>query len=245
MKILMVASFLATVLFADDIEFPIDNDVPEYAVDEMEEIVDLMLEADIQQRNSLEGVIEKEMGQVLLSHEEDPLPLEIEPQVEDLSALAQRPAVTLSQPPVEPKDLNPYETLPISLDEKQKIAQLLTIMAENNVFMLLFERKNLERLGQDINHVHPMRFIGTVFSSPRLKYCMHQIRRSGFKWDGFMDGFSERFTEELKANNINAYVPGLALALEVNEEEMQKFIDRNDFVGLINYLMVNARPKRQ
>lgn len=235
----------ACALVADDIAIDIEKSEPEYALEESQETVELMEEPEIQEQNSLEGVIEKETAKVLQMQEEEPLPRAVEPQVEDLSLLVQRPHVTFAQPLSEEKELNPYESLPISAEEKQKIAQLLNTMAENNVFMLLFEKKNLERLGQDITHVHPMRFIGTVFSSPRLKYCMHQIRRSGFKWDGFMDGFSERFAQELKANNINAYVPGLAEVLDVNEADMQKFIDKKDFEGLINFLMVNARPKRQ
>jgi hypothetical protein len=160
---------------------------------------------------------------------------------DDLNYLAQRPTVTFAQPSSE----DAYESLPITAEEKQKITQLLMTMAENNVFQLLFEKKNLERLGHEINGVHPMRFIGTVFSNPRLKYCMHQIKRSGFKWNGFMDGFSQRFAKEQKEGNINAYVPGFAKAVDVNQEEVQKYIDKHDFEGLVDFLMVNAKPKRQ
>ncbi|MDN3507222.1 MAG: hypothetical protein P0S96_08350 [Simkaniaceae bacterium] len=243
MKILMM--LVLGVIGADDVVIDIENCEPEYVMEEAAEMVDLFEDPEIVDVNSLEGVIEKETAQVLQIQDEDALPRVAEPQVEDLSLLVQRPHVTLAQPPSEEVELNAYESLPITLEEKQKISELLNTMAENNVFMLLFEKKHLERLGQDINHVHPMRFIGTVFSSPRLKYCMHQIRRSGFKWDGFMDGFSERFAQEQKANNINAYVPGLAEVLGVNEADMQKFINKKDFVGLINFLMVNARPQRQ
>ena len=33
---------------------------------------------------------------------------------------------------------------------------------------------------------------------------MKRIRRSGFKWDGFVDGFSQRFAQEIRDNNINS-----------------------------------------
>lgn len=143
--------------------------------------------------------------------------------------------VAQAEPVAEQKD--PYETLPISSVEKQKIGKLLTTMAEKSIFKLLFERKHLERLGHEINHVHPIRFLGTVFSDPRLTYCMHEIRKSGFKWDGFIDGFSERFLEEVRAGNINAYIPGLAENLGIDQEKFQALVDKKDFEAMVLFLM--------
>ena len=223
-----------------------EEEAPEYACEE-EDVVELLEEQKpaIENKNSLKGVIEKETAQVLQNQKEEQLPQEIEPQVEDLSLLVQRPTVTLAESPEKEEKLNSYEALPITFEEKQKIAKILITMAENNIFQLLFEKKHLERLGFEINHVHPIRFIGTVFSDPRLAHCMRRIKRSGFKWDGFMDGFSQRFREEIKANNINAYVPGLAESLNVKPEEIQAYVNNNDLEGLIIFLMGNANPNRE
>jgi len=163
----------------------------------------------------------------------------ITPEVEDLFAFLNQPATTLADSPPSSKDL--YETLPITVEEKQKIGRILSTMAENNVFKLLFEKKYLERLGREVNHVHPVRFIGTVFSDPRLVHCMFQIRRSGFKWDGFIDGFRERFMEEVRANNVDKYLPGLAKALNVSAEDLQAYAHYKDVEGLVLYLMEKSR----
>ena len=163
------------------------------------------------------------------------------PQVEDLIAFLDQPTVTMTDAAPTAKD--PYETLPISVEEKQKIGRILMTMAENNVFKLLFEKKYLERLGREVNHVHPLRFIGTVFSDPRLVHCMFQIRKSGFKWDGFIDGFRDRLVEEIRANNVNTYLPGLAKALNVSSEDLLAYVRYKDAEGLVLYLMEKSRRR--
>lgn len=130
-----------------------------------------------------------------------------------------------------------YDNLPISNEEKQKIAKILTTMADNNVFQLLFEKKYLERLGQEVHHVHPVRFLGTVFIDPNLVKCMHSIHSSGFKWGGFMDGFAERLKGEIKAGNVNHYIPGLAEKLNVRASDIQAYINTKDIEGLVVFLM--------
>ncbi len=148
----------------------------------------------------------------------------------DLAQFVEQPAVTQSQ-------VNFYHRLPIHMDEKRKIKEILTTMAENSIFQLLFERKYLERLGQEVHHVHPIRFLGTIFSDPHLVHCMYIIRMSGFKWGGFIDGITERMKGEIKAGNVNLYVPGFAEHLNLRAEDIQGYINRRDIEGLVLFLM--------
>lgn len=134
-------------------------------------------------------------------------------------------------------DIEAFYSLPISMLDRQNIGRLLTIMAENSVFKLLFEKKRLERIGHDINHVHPIRFIATLFSDFRLVTCLQRIKQSTFKWDGFVDGFSERLRQEVRAKNVNRFVPGMAKILNVNAADVQAYINYDDFEGLMNYLI--------
>lgn len=172
---------------------------------------------------------------------------EIAPQVEDLSHLAKRPTVQVVEPEAtEAKtqaSASAYDTLPISVVEKQKIHAILTTMAENNVFKLLFQKKQLEKWGREIHHVHPVRFLGSVFSDPRLVNCMFEIRRSGFKWDGFIEGFSQRFLAELKRGNVNQYIPGFSASLHLNERDVMAYVNFKDFEGLVLYLMEKCRQQ--
>lgn len=198
-------------------------------------------EVEIEANRSVDATVDREIATLIQSTpvEEEVLE-EVAPELEDLSHLAKRPAVTVAEPKAA-ETQNAYEKLPISPVEKQKIGNILITMAENNVFQLLFEKKRLEKLGRDINHVHPIRFLGAVFSDPNLVNCMYEIRRSGFKWDGFIDGFSQRFKEELRNKNIEAYIPGFAASLGLEEKKVMSYVKSVDFEGLVLHLMENKK----
>lgn len=192
--------------------------------------------------SSLEGYIEQETASLLQNTEREENFEKPHPKIEDLSLLANQPKVTqIPEPEVEIKEKNAYETLPITSEEVQKISEILITMAENNVFQLLFQKKHLERLGHEIHHVHPIRFMGTVFSNNQLVICMRRIRRSSFKWDGFMDGFVERIEQEAKVGNLNPYIPGLAKTLGFQTQDIQSYVDRKDFEGLIIFFVENSK----
>lgn len=130
-----------------------------------------------------------------------------------------------------------YDSLPISGEERTLINKLLFTMAENNIFKLLLEKKRLEKIGDRIHNVHPIRFLGTVFTDPRLVYCMKEIRKSSFKWDGFIEGFGDRMREEAKRGNLAPYVPGFAAAIHKNPEQIMVYIHAVDFEGLVKFLL--------
>ena len=194
---------------------------------------------DFQLSGILEGDIQIQIAKILKGEKiEQEILYEVKPVLENLTQVI---TDSVEASPSEAPESNLYETLSISMDEKQKIGKILITMAENSVFKLLFEKKRLERLGHDIRNVHPIRFLGTVFSDPRLVHCMHRIRSSGFKWDGFINGFSERFMEELLSNNVNQYIPGLSESLGLKTQDLQYYVDRKDFEGLIIFMMERKR----
>lgn len=129
-----------------------------------------------------------------------------------------------------------YHQLPITEEEKQMIVKIILTMADNNVFKLLFEKKKLERIGKKIHHVHPIKFLGTVFSDPYLVDRMREIKDSSFKWEGFIDGLSLRMTEESSRGNLKKYLPGFCASINANLETVMSYADREDFEGLVSSL---------
>lgn len=170
---------------------------------------------------------------------------EIKEPVEAVGALAQdnqvaAPSISgeekqpsAAAPVVQEKQIDYYSQLPINGEEKKIISKLVVTLAENNVFKLLFEKKKLEKLGKRINHVHPMKFLGTILGDPRLFHCLREIRKSTFKWEGFMDGLVRRMNEELSHNNIEKYIPGFASFVNKDPNKIQEFIERRDFEGMV------------
>lgn len=133
--------------------------------------------------------------------------------------------------------IEPFYQLPLDEKEQKLIYELVKSIAEKNVWGLLFKKKEMEKLGKRVNHVHPMRFMGYILSEPKLKKWLREIKSSSFKWDHFIDGFGNRMKEETAKNNIMTYIPGMAHLLHVDQSQIIGFIHTKDYEGLVKSLL--------
>lgn len=127
--------------------------------------------------------------------------------------------------------------LPLNEEEKVLIQKIIITLASKNTFMLAFEKKSLERKGRRIHHVHPFRFLGHVFSDPTLKSAMHEIRKSHFKWNGFMEGYAKKMRNEAAQNNLMPYVRSFSAYLQADSQAVTSFIQKSDYEGLVRHLL--------
>jgi hypothetical protein len=130
-----------------------------------------------------------------------------------------------------------YANLSITEGEAQLIYEIIDIMATHNLAKLLLKKSEMEKRGKKVHHVHPIRFLGTVFTNPYLKKCMAEIMDSFFKWDGFISGLSERLDEEYQKENILPYVPGFCQAVKANPDQVRFYIQKRKWEDLVIYLI--------
>lgn len=127
--------------------------------------------------------------------------------------------------------------LPLNDEEKSLINKIITTLANKNTLMLAFEKKSLERKGKRIHHVHPFRFLGHVFSEPNLKAAMYEIKKSHFKWNGFIEGYAKKMRNEAAQNNLLPYVRSFSAYLQVDSQNVTTYIQKGDYEGLVRYLL--------
>ncbi len=127
--------------------------------------------------------------------------------------------------------------LPLTDEDKRNIRYIITTMAEKNVIQLLLEKKTMEKKGEQIQPVHPLRFAGYVLTDPLLKRSMKSFSKNSFKWNGFLDGYEKRLREEKRAGTLDCYVPGLADLLEVDRSVIQRYINQENYGGLIKHFL--------
>lgn len=131
-----------------------------------------------------------------------------------------------------------YAHLIITAHQKEMIEHLLTNLAEKSKVVLLWQQGKMEKLGKQINSgVHPMRFLGTVFTDRKLIWCMRQIRKDYWKWKKFIEGFSHRMKEEADQKNLVKYIPGFAEAIQVDQKEITPFIEKREYEKLVTFLL--------
>jgi hypothetical protein len=134
-------------------------------------------------------------------------------------------------------ETTPFYQLPITEKEKRIIHVIITTMAEKNILQLAFIKRTMEKKGKKIEHVHPLRFMGHVLSKSELRSCLRTIKKSSFKWDAFIDGFSRRMKEEYSNNNLYIHIPGFCHQIGGDQEEVTHFIQKKDWEGLVKEYM--------
>lgn len=133
--------------------------------------------------------------------------------------------------------IDPFYTLPLTDVEMRQIAYIITTLAEKNIFELAFKKRDMEKRGKKINHVHPLRFMGYILSTPHLRKCAREIEKSSFKWDAFVGGFSKRMREEHAKGNVMPYIPGFSDLLGAPTDQVSHYVHKRNFEGLVRHLM--------
>lgn len=134
------------------------------------------------------------------------------------------------------KDLSYFE-LTCTEADKKNIGFIIRTMAENGKISLLFKQGELKRIGEEINHVHPLRFLGTIFSDPHLKQCMREIYTDYFKWNGFMDGLGPSLTNQASQGKLMQYLNDFAKECDVAPESISGYISSKSWEDMVRYLM--------
>jgi hypothetical protein len=130
-----------------------------------------------------------------------------------------------------------FYSIPLHQWEKKIIEKIVSSLAEKTLAQLLLDRKEMEKRGDQVRHVHPLRFMGHVFHDPYLKSCLPQFKNSAFKWSNFVDGFVQKMREEMAKGNIVKHLEGFCDYLKIDIEKVSELVNKGQFEDLIYFLM--------
>lgn len=127
--------------------------------------------------------------------------------------------------------------LRLSFDDCDNISKLIKNMADLNLWDLLKKVKEMKKLGRNLQPVHPLRFLGYIFSKEELKNRMPKIKDNYFKWSEFTDGLFERLSKEADHHNLSRFIPGFVQMIGCSEVVIEQCIIDRDWLGMLDYLM--------
>jgi len=130
-----------------------------------------------------------------------------------------------------------FYCLPIHQWEKKVIEKIVTAMGEKRLDELMWNQSEMKKWGKQIHHVHPLRFLGHVFSDSYLKSCVQRFRGSSFKWDNFIDGYASRMREEAASANLEKHVQGFCDFMRIDLEPVQQLVSVGNYEGLVIHLL--------
>lgn len=130
-----------------------------------------------------------------------------------------------------------YADLVCTTEDQATIYEIITTMAENGKLSLLLKQGHLKGLGSQINHVHPLKFLSTIVTNPRLRECLINIFDDYFKRNGFMDGIGPSLSREAEKGKLDAYIDDFAKEVQVPREQIEQFFKNQDWEGLVRFFI--------
>lgn len=128
--------------------------------------------------------------------------------------------------------------IPVSQSEKEDLTYITNTMARNSLPSIATSKSSLKKAGDRIEHLHPLRFLMTIFTDEELKANIHAIRSRGWIWDKFYDGLEGSLKDESKKDNMKIeFVIDFANTIGINVDLIQPAIQEKRWKDLVNVLI--------
>ncbi|MFA6118729.1 MAG: hypothetical protein WCT85_06220 [Parachlamydiales bacterium] len=141
---------------------------------------------------------------------------------------------------IPPKDAKvlPYAELPRTAEDERKITDIVTSLGTyGKVTLLMYHEKRLMKYGDEIRYLHPLKFIGYIFSHSDLKAFMGVAFDDYFKRTSFVKDFAITMdTYDLK-NQLKMYLEDFSKEVNVPSDKISPFLKNKDWEGLLKFLI--------
>ncbi len=127
--------------------------------------------------------------------------------------------------------------LSLNAGEQYAISEIITAMGEKNVAKLLLDTFRLRRLGDSIQHVPPLQFLGFVLTNSYLKECLKKISKSSFKWPPFIDGFGGNMEKEFFQGKLLLQLQGFSILVGGSTDQLEGYVYRQEWDEFVKCLL--------
>lgn len=145
-------------------------------------------------------------------------------------------ASIIKKPPVKSGEVA-YKDIPITEEQKNLIYEIISTVAETGKMRLLFKQDYLKGLGEQINEVHPLKFLETIFSDSHLKMCMLSIWNDYFKRNEFLGGLCPSLDREMDKGKLLMHINDFGTAVGVPGENIRPFFEQRSWEPLVLFLI--------
>lgn len=132
-----------------------------------------------------------------------------------------------------------YNT-PVSSGDREKIRYIVTTLGFESILKITSVRSDLKKKGKQIDHLHPFRFLMTIFTDEEMKAAAHAIRGRmiGWIWDEFLGGIAGSLKEEAANHNLKPeYIQDFAKKLGISADLITPAIQNEQWKEFVDILI--------
>lgn len=156
-------------------------------------------------------------------------------------------AIIRVPPKEETKTETAYHQLRCTSADKEIIGYIISSMGTQCYFWLFRNSSDLKAKGKEINYVHPLKFLETIFSpegrAKGLRDHMEVVMDSRFTRTNLIEGLCSSLTRKSMEGHLHIYREDFANAIEIPPHEIHTHFQNHDWEGMVRHLMkIVPRP---
>ncbi len=129
---------------------------------------------------------------------------------------------------------------PLTDREKADIRYIILTISGKSKLSLLFAQSSLNQAGNRVADVHPLVFLGYIFSDQQLKYAAKRI--DGMVWDRFSGDMADSLAKEAERRNVKKeYLEDFSKKIGVEESIFNYSVQNGRWKEFINLARNNTR----
>jgi hypothetical protein len=153
----------------------------------------------------------------------------------DFMAAASRKCVKEKAPP-----RNYTESL--SANEKKQIQYIVDTLGNDSLLSIAKARGDLKRSGEQIERIHPFRFLEFTFEDEKLRVALQNMSKRSWVWKEFFDGMKRSLEDENSRGNLLPHVPTFASKLNIDPNLIYQPLKDKKWKEFLNVLF-KQRPR--
>ncbi len=132
--------------------------------------------------------------------------------------------------------LAPFILVPVTETEEKLIWELIDNLGNKGYLGLLGVKARMNEIEEKIKHIHPLRFLGSIYADPYLKECMPKAFKKSIVKNRFINELRDKFLIEFQYNNVYPLIPGFCKKVGADPDEVSLFIQQHQWEKLLRYL---------
>lgn len=129
---------------------------------------------------------------------------------------------------------------PVTQSDRNDIRYIVTNLANNSMINIMFNRASIERAGDRIDPVHPLKFLLVIFSDEEMKAAVHNIKGRSLIWKDFYAGLRDSLQNESNEHNLDQYIPDFAKQLGINPAPLGAAAEQHNWDKFLQILFTQV-----
>lgn len=126
----------------------------------------------------------------------------------------------------------------LSARDEADIRYIVTTLSDVSTPRLLFFKSSLDDAGDRIHHVHPLNFLGLIFSDTELRVKVRNIKAKSWVWKTFMSGLKTSLNEEYaKQNLLPEYYASFSERVGIDQRKIDDAAQNARWDDMVNILI--------